>query len=73
MVDRRIFKLCMCDENEKVLSEKLLEVKWSIDLKKDMKELFDLSFENEISRVLSEQIKEGITPDLILDLMGDKK
>jgi len=67
----RIFKLCICDEEGSLLASQELENKWVIDYNSEPKDM-KILMEDEISEVLSENIRESITPELVLNLIKKK-
>lgn len=61
--------LCVFDETDKPVSSKILEAHWRKDIENEVKDLFGLEFEREISIMLCEKIREGITEEVVHDLL----
>lgn len=61
--------LCILDENNKPIASKILETRWNETITKDLKENFNVEIEREIAIILCEKIRQGITEDIVYDLL----
>ena len=68
---RRNFKICMCDENGNILSEKTIsDTPWTLNTKIEFKTP-KIKIYDEVSEVICNKIKLFITPKIISELMGE--
>ena len=68
---KRNFKLCMCDENGNILSEKIIsDTPCTLNTKMEFK-IPKMEIHDAISDVICDKIKLFITPKIILELMGE--
>ena len=68
---RRNFKICMCDEDGNILSEKIIsDTPWTLNTNIEFK-IPKMKVYDEVSEVISNQIKLFITPKIILELMDE--
>jgi len=67
----RNFKICMCDEDGNILSEKLIsDVPWSINSEMKFR-VPKIKFREEVSEIICENINLFITPDVVSELLGE--
>ena len=65
--------ICFLDEEDNIISKKVLEATWSIDLEYQLKEKFDIKVEDEIASVLTEGIKLSLTSDVVKEMLLEIK
>ena len=65
--------ICFLDEEDKVISKRVLGTNWSINTEQDLKEKFDIRVEDEIATVLTENLKLQLTTDVVKEMLGEVK
>lgn len=63
--------LCVVDEEEEIKAIRVLKVHFSPEAAVSLKENHGVSFTEEIARVISEEVKNNVTPELIAVLLKE--
>ena len=71
----KILKLgvCFLDEDDNLISKRMVNANWTVDLEQDLKGLFDVYFLDEIAAILTEHLKLTLTEDTVKDMLNEIK
>lgn len=65
--------VCFLDEKENIISKKVLEATWSVDLEQELKEKFDIKVLDEIANILTEGFKLALEPEIVKEMLSEIK
>ncbi len=63
------FSLCILDEDDNILKKYGINTTWNAVDEGFIGENFDIRMENEIANIISAELKKGINPEVIKELM----
>jgi predicted RNA methylase len=61
--------ICFLSEDDTIVARKVLESKWSVDAEIFTNKKFNISIEDEIAEVITENIKLSLTPRVIREML----
>ena len=63
--------VCFLDEEDKVISKKVIGTNWSVDIEQDFRVKPNVHMINEIAEIMTENIKVQLEPDTIKQMLSD--
>jgi len=65
------FALCVLDQEDRIVAKTdAITVQWDPCLEKEMNEMFNLNIQDELVNSITEELKRGIRPDTVSELIG---
>jgi len=65
--------VCFLDEDNKVISKRVVGTNWTVDIEQDLKGEFNKSMKEEISIILLENLKLQLGKDIIESMLDEIK
>ena len=65
--------VCFLDENDKIISKRVIGSNWSVNVEQDLKHKFAMHIEDEIANILTENLKIELTPEIIKEMLKEAK
>ena len=65
--------VCFLDEEENIISKRVIGADWSVNIEQDLKNKFDFRVEDEIAAILTENLKLQLTPEVVKEMLIEVK
>jgi len=65
--------VCFLDEEENIISKRVIGADWSVNIEQDLKNKFDFRVEDEIAAILTENLKLQLTPEVVKEMLKEVK
>ncbi len=65
--------VCLLDEDENIISKRTIGTNWEVNVERDLKSHHKVHILDEISTILSENLKLQLTPDVIKEMLNEVK
>jgi len=65
--------VCFLDEDDNLISKRLVNANWSVNLEQDLKGMFNVDVLDEIAAILTENVKLTLTQDTVKDMLNEVK
>lgn len=63
--------VCFLDVENNIIVKKRLESKWFYGIEHELKENYDVLMDNSYPKVLTESLKQELTPDIIKEMLDE--
>jgi flagellar basal body rod protein FlgG len=63
--------VCFLDEEDNIISKRMIGTNWSVNVEQDMRENFNVNMMDEVSAILTENLKLQLTEDTIRNMLDE--
>jgi len=61
--------ICLLDEEDNIINKKKISARWSMELEKEIKSIFDVDLKSEAASLILDEIKRELTQEIIEDFI----
>jgi hypothetical protein len=65
--------ICLLDENDEIVSKRIIGTNWEVDLEQDLREKFNIHVHDEIANIMFENLKLQLSPEVIKEMLREVK
>jgi len=71
----KILKLgvCFLDEEDNIITKRVIGTNWSVNIEKDLREKFDTHVDDEIAEILTGNLKLQLTSEIVKEMLKEVK
>ncbi len=63
--------ICFLDEEDNIISKRLVGRNWSVNIEQDMRENFNVNMMDEVAAILTENLKLQLTEDIVRNMLDE--